>query len=372
MNTWNWLIVVGLALNVACNFDAENPSPDATGEVGAASGGAGNEEAKTLSVDVKEGTKVFLRLSPLAVVAVGDDAAISTDWDLALSGWDVYTNSGVSGPGEGGAFGPLDSVDFALGLAGDVPFIQADETGGAFRDWYDYDASTHALYSRFHVYGIRTAERLYKLQILGYYGQLDGAPVSALYQLRYAAVTSAGAGETQVLDNVDATAGWPNVSDGAPSGCLNLASGERSALTPDDARVDADWQLCFRRDGISVNGELGGPGGVSAVDLDADQTPSETQDEIQARTPASEQARFDNVDFERLTDASVAYHGDRVVSMFGDAWVDRSADPPVPADAAWLVVSASGAQRFLLVFETLEGSTARSMGRVTLSVRRAE
>ncbi len=365
------ILCCGFALSGACSFDATVPRADAGDDVTANGGAGGQSDTATLTVDVKDGAKVFVKLSPLVEVTVADDGATSKEWDLAFSGWDIFTNSGVSGPGEGGAFGPLDSVDFALGFVINVPFIQADETGGAFRDWYDYDDSTHALYSRFHVYGVRTADKLYKLQVLGYYGEVQGAPVSALYQARYAAVTPDGVGETQTIENIDATAGWPKVSDDAPSGCLNLDSGERIALAPDEARSNGDWQLCFRRDGISVNGDLGGPGGVSAADLDADATEDETEDEVQARTSASEQARFDEVDFSRLSEPELAYHGDRIVSMFSDAWVDRSVEPPTPVDAAWLVVRAGGG-RFLLVFEAIEGSTLRSMGRVRLRVKPEE
>jgi hypothetical protein len=362
-----------LLLAAACTFEAKPESPPGATDVDGSNAGAPVERpVETLTVDVGNDTKVFVKLAPLGEASVAGHGAESTEWDLAFTGWDVFTNGGVSGPGQGGAFGPLDSVAFALGDDPSVPFIQADETGGPFRDWYEYDGTTHALYSRYHVYGIRAADRFYKFQILSYYGELEGAPVSALYRVRYAEVTVEGSSEVHELENVDGTAGWPNVSDAAPSGCLNLHSGAPLALTPDDARASDAWHVCFRRDGVSVNGERGGPGGVSAADLDQSDGEAETVDEVRARTTETERERFDTTDLARLTSPSVSYSGDRVVSIFSDAWVDRAAAAPVPMDATWLVVGADGASRFLIHFESVEDSTERAVGRVTLRVRTIE
>ena len=84
------------------------------------------------------------------------------------------------------------------GLAFDVPFLVADTAGGTFLGWYAYDGGTHTLYSRYHVYALRSGDQLYKLQLLGYYGDVAGAPVSALYQLRYAAVNTDGSGDNDL------------------------------------------------------------------------------------------------------------------------------------------------------------------------------
>jgi hypothetical protein len=136
------------------------------------------------SVKVPSTGKVFLQLSKPEVVMVDGDGTGSLDWDLALSGYDVFTNSGPSGPGAGSAFGPLASLVFLSDSVPEVPFMTEDHTGGAFVNWYAYDGLNHALWSRYHLYGVRDADRLWKVQILSYYTDVQGAPVSALYQLR--------------------------------------------------------------------------------------------------------------------------------------------------------------------------------------------
>lgn len=348
-------------LAIACGSEGESPAqPD-----------DGSEEvtSEVTSVDVAATTRTFLKLAPLGPAELTEDGSASTEWDLAFLGWDVFTNGGVSGPGDGAAFGPLDAIEFALPGAPEVPFLQQDEPGGAFRDWYAYDGTTHSLFSRFHRYGVSAGWRLYKLQILGYYGELAGAPVSALYALRYAEVTASGSTETRTLEGIDATAGWPNVTDASASACVNLERGEVFPLTPAEARASTDWQLCFRRDGVSVNGEAGGPGGVSAADLDAESDAEDELTEIKTRTAESELARFEALDFAALRAAAPGFRGDRVISVFSDVWVNRRVEPPAPRDATWLVTAADGVSRFLLYFESLADSTGDAAGSVTLRVR---
>jgi hypothetical protein len=329
----------------------------------------GGEQGKEISVPVPDEGRVFVKLDPPAIATPPGGGATSTDWDLAFEGFDVYTNSGPSGPGSGGAFGPLDAPVFLAGEAPQVPFLQRDATGGAFLDWSLYDGSTHALFSRYHVYGVRDGDKLWKVQILGYYGQAEGAPLSALYQLRYAEVSSGSVGATQTLMNVDGTAGGLSAPATAKSGCVDLGAGTQVALTPVEANGSSAWHLCFRRDKISVNGGLGGPRGVTAVDLDAGETAAETLEQIEAKTATSEAPRFDAVTYDKLTDPKLAYHGDRIVSAFSDQWIDPAKRPLAPALAAWLVAAADGKAHHVLAFDSFTSSTDRSPGTVTLRVK---
>jgi hypothetical protein len=327
------------------------------------SGGAAPDAGSRLVVPVPGGARTHVSLSVPEIVEVAEPRA-SMAWDLAFEGYDVYTNSGASGPGDGGAFGPLDPPVFLGDERPEVPFIAEDETGGAFLDWYAYEGTTHALFSRYHVYGVRARERVFKVQILGYYGEVAGAPVTAIYSLRWAEVTASGSGATTTLTDVDGTAGGLQPEPDAPSECLDLASGARLMLTPEQAQGSADWHLCFRRSAISVNGELGGPGDVGAVDTDAEATATETLEEVQERTAESELARFDGADHAALDAPALVYRGDRIVSAFGDAWYER--DPRAPAPATWLSIGADGQRAYLLAFERFEQPTDAAPSQIIL------
>ncbi|MBC7017941.1 hypothetical protein, partial [Salmonella enterica] len=94
------------------------------------------------------------------------------------------------------------------------------------------------------------------------YGVRDGAPTSALYRVRWAEVTAAGSGPVNELADLDGTAGGPQGKPDAKSECLDLGTSARTMLTTAEARASSAWHLCFRRQDISVNGEVGGPRGV--------------------------------------------------------------------------------------------------------------
>ncbi|WP_235880038.1 HmuY family protein [Polyangium aurulentum] len=356
------LFVAPLALLV-CACSEEVGKPSTTGSA------PGDDPGASLSVPVPAEGRVFITLKEPAIVTPKGDPSASTDWDLAFEGLDVYTNSGESGVGEGGAFGPLDAVTYDDGVAPAIPFLTQDKSGGAFRDYWAYDPSAHVLWVRYHVYGVRDGDKRWKVQILGYYAEQQGAPVPAIYRVRWAEVTSAGVGPTQTLSDLDGTAGGSQAPDDVASECLDLGTGARVMHTPAEARTAKDWHLCFRRATVQVNGELGGPRGVTAVDLHASETSSETVDAVKARTDETELARFDAVGDAELSDPKLIWRGDRVISAFSDYWVDPAASPAAPAPHSWLTVSADGVARYLLVFDAFEGPTATTPGTVSLRIR---
>jgi hypothetical protein len=357
----------------ACSEDVDPQSTTTGGsETTTTTGGmttttGGSElQGDPLAVPVPEAGRVFVKLDPLAIVTPGGDGTTSTGWDLAFEGFGAYTNSGPSGIGTGGAFGPLDVSDFLQDGLPEVPFILEDATGGAFVGWYFYEGTSHALWSRYHVYGIRDGKRLWKVQILGYYGDSNGAPVSALYQLRYAEVFADSVGPTQTLSKIDGTAGGLSESPAATSACVDLGTNAVTQLTLADAHTSSAWHICFRRDKIFVNGELGGPRGVTADDLDEAASDSETIEKIKARTAATELPRFDAVNNAKLSDPALAYHGDRVVSAFSDHWIDPAASPLAPVAATWLVAAADGEKKHLLTFDGFDEPIDQSPGTVRL------
>ncbi len=362
-------VAAPLAL-VACS-DEPGPGSNPAAELGTlpdgGDGAAVFDTGTELRVPVPESGRVYVKLASPAVVTPAGDPKTALDWDLAFEGFDVFTNSGASGGGQAAGFGPLDAITFIGDTAPQVPFLTQDEAGGAFLDWYAYEGASHALWSRYHVYGVRDGSRLWKLQLLTYYGQRDGAAVAALYKVRYAELTAGASGATQELSDLDGTAGGLSASPSSPSECLDLGTGARVMLAPEEARTSSAWHVCFRRDAISVNGEIGGPRGVTAVDLDADKRATETVDGVMAKSADSEKATFD-----AATSASFdgkTFRGDRIVTAFGDRWIEAAKSPIAPVEAAWLVRDAAGAQKFLLGFTSFENPTSKSPGVVVVRIK---
>lgn len=354
----------------ACSEDvgAKNgATPSGTDGGTTADGGDTFTAGTELQVSVPETGRVHVKLASPPAVVTPADPKTDKGWDLAFEGLDVFTNSGPSGSGGGSAFGPLDSIVFLDDVAPAVPFLAPDTTGGAFIRWWFYGgAPDHALYTRYHVYGIKDGDKTYKVQVLNYYGVRAGAPTAALYKIRWAEVTAAGSGPTKELADLDGTAGGPQGAADAPIECVDLGSGARMMLAPSAARTSNAWHICFRRQDISVNGEVGGPRGVGAVDLDADKMATDKLSDIIAKDDASEQPRFDAVNAQSL--AGQTFRGDRVVSAFGTLWLERGASPPAPARTAWLVVGADKAS-YLVGFARFEGATAKSPGKIVMRVK---
>lgn len=88
----------------------------------------------------RQGKFTFFSLRTGEVVAASDSA--STNWDIAFRGTSILTNSGVSGPGEGGAIVldvPFEGVSIAPenGYSVDSEEVLAIPTGSG-NGWYNY------------------------------------------------------------------------------------------------------------------------------------------------------------------------------------------------------------------------------------------
>jgi hypothetical protein len=354
---------VFLALAASCSDSAGSKSTterDAGGDVDPIAAGG-----TALKVTVPETGRVFVRLGPDPAVVTPADPKTDKGWDLAFEGLDVFTNSGPSGSAQSRAFGPNDSVVFIADTAPDVPdvLLTSDKTGGAFIRWYFYEgAPTHALDSRYHVFGVKDGANQYKVQILSYYGERDGAPVSALYHLRWAQV-SPTVGPMQEAINVDGTA----TTADAPNECLDLGTGQKVSLNTADAQASSAWHLCFRRETISVNGELGGPRNVGAIDFDAAAVATEKLADVQNKTPESEQPHFDAINAQSFDGQT--FRGDRVISAFSGLWLKKGVSPPEPEQVAWLVIGADGKSKYLVGFASFEGATDKTPGTIDMSVK---
>lgn len=115
---------------------------------------------------------------------------LSTDWDVKLliqgRTWAIYSNGGVSGSGEGAAFGSMDAATAASFTSGNqVPTWTSDSQGGVFSDhpWYAYNLQgNNRLWPNYKVYLIDVAGIIYRLQVLSYY---NAAGSSAFLTVRY-------------------------------------------------------------------------------------------------------------------------------------------------------------------------------------------
>ena len=363
---------LAFAAVVACSDSAgTKATPAADGGADPDDGGGTFTAGSELKIAVTADARTYVKLASPPGVVTPADPATDKGWDVAFQGLDVYTNSGPSGSGNASAFGPLDPIIFLDDVAPAVPFLAADTTGGAFIRWWFYGgAPDHALYSRYHLYGIKDGDKQYKVQVLNYYGVRDGAPVSALFKVRWAELTGTGAGPTQEVSELDGTAGGPQGKSTDKSECLDLGTKGRTLLTPAEARASSAWHLCFRRQEISVNGEVVGPRNVGAADLDAARIATDTLADVVAKTDESERARFDAVNAASL--AGQTFRGDRVVSAFGTLWLQRGASPPAPAKQAWVVYGADGTSKYLLGFSRFEGADATKPGTVVMRVKSAK
>ena len=100
----------------------------------------------------------------------------TTNWDIAFKGTTILTNAGTSGPGNGGGFVQIGTVDDLAAVSVDSVFktdaapVYAIRTGSG-KGWYNYDGASNlvtALPGR--VLVIRTASGKYaKLEITNYY-----------------------------------------------------------------------------------------------------------------------------------------------------------------------------------------------------------
>lgn len=131
------------------------------------------------------------------------DCTTATDsWDLKVEvssdgrAWNIWSNGGVSGDGDGAAFGPVATADIADYVSGTVTgsgtdfsaHYSSDSAGGLFADnsWYAYSLEgNHKLWPNYLVYAIDTGSAQYVLQILSFY---DEAGTSGMLKIRYKAL----------------------------------------------------------------------------------------------------------------------------------------------------------------------------------------
>ena len=110
----------------------------------------------------------------------------SNNWDVEIEysnrSYNVWTNGGVSGDGQGAAFGPVETADIDDYVSGTVngsghnfsAHYISDSVGGLFNDdsWYAYSLQgNHKLWPNYRVYAIDTGSAQYVLQVLSFYNE---------------------------------------------------------------------------------------------------------------------------------------------------------------------------------------------------------
>lgn len=96
---------------------------------------------------------------------------IQVEYDSVARMYNINLNSGISGSGKAGAFGPFDIAD-SPDSSENIPFYSVDKSGGVFETypWYAYNLKgNHEIWPNYRIYIIKTEDTLYKLQITSYY-----------------------------------------------------------------------------------------------------------------------------------------------------------------------------------------------------------
>lgn len=146
--------------------------------------GATMGEAKTATVEVSPGARVYFSLTRGAV----SDAS---DWDLLFEGWTIRLNGGASGSGAAGAVvvdEPFDGITDASDMG---TLYRGDTFGGAFaaHPWYRYNitGNDHQIWPTYDVYLVKRGSTVYKVQLISYYEPTSGR--SRHVTMRYARLT---------------------------------------------------------------------------------------------------------------------------------------------------------------------------------------
>ncbi|MDP3155151.1 MAG: HmuY family protein [Archangium sp.] len=121
------------------------------------------------------------------------EAFETNGWDLSLRRFDIFVNSGASGPTGTVEIAVLKDVDYASLTQAPAAGFTADTGARVFNTseggWYFYDLGVHRLITRTElVYVIHTSAGAYvKLRMLSYYDQ-NGTPASI--SLEYAPIAA--------------------------------------------------------------------------------------------------------------------------------------------------------------------------------------
>lgn len=257
-----------------------------------------------------------------------DDGSDAWDLMVEIDGRDfnIWTNGGVYGTGEGAALGPFPQSELnQFESLGQVPGWFADVIGGIFVDapWQSYDVmGTHDISANGRVYAIDTGNDVYRFQITSYYTNGE----SGRLNIRFASLEDDPS--NAVTMTIDATAGGFGTGTDNPANkftYLDLDTATILDLTDEEARTNTEWDVGFKRFDVIVNGGISGSGsakGALAVDsegfYDADGNP------IRAAFESLDDTAMQNAFESSIDETALHYVSDRGTPFLNNDGVSAS------------------------------------------------
>lgn len=242
----------------------------------------GEARKKTLDVTGKDAWVYFS--FEKGEVVTPDDPSKSLEWDVAFQRYNVKTNGGTSGPGQG-ASADLGDLSLETTKAATVSKWTADaviedaRTGdkqsmnAVLSGWYSYHFGKHELVSKYVLYAIKAADgRVALFKIYDYYDDAGTAGhLTILYRFPTGADldvdaghpddTDAGTGEVEddeVETHDGVVYGETNLDARAGKTWLSFAQG--GAVAVDDPDASTDWDLSFDQWLLQTNSGTSGQG----------------------------------------------------------------------------------------------------------------
>ncbi|MEE2828252.1 MAG: HmuY family protein [Myxococcota bacterium] len=297
-------------------------------------------------------------------------------WDIRIEGWGLFLNGGESGTGRAGGI-DMELLDLTMDFEDlhrknqVLYFFFYDAYACALSDWWWYALDgTHTLFSNYHTYIVRRGDRDFALQWLDYYQVIDGAAAAGYPQFRWAELPPDGSTPLISVDELDATAGGLGSAPEDPSNKWTYFSFDNGILdlTDEEAAVDPDWDLGFKRFYVKSNSGPSGPGGVLTTDFDADR--GEEPEEVLDFTPDNQLDHFEArmAAWDPSTPTPLAVDAIRPVL---DRWVlglpGSETNPATHDPSRWFLISdRSGEAVAKFRVLSFEGSDAVSPDRITL------
>jgi len=161
--------------DVTIQYIYSGTSPDFTGS------------PETMVVNAATTDAYYIDFSTGSVVNPADPEN-STDWDIAIEGYEIHQNNTIFGSGSTATFEiwitQTDPTDFdeTSTAPTNAPYF-ADQFGSPLTDWYNYNNTQVS--SKQHVYLVKIADTYYKMQITSYFNSDSGPSATGYYTFRW-------------------------------------------------------------------------------------------------------------------------------------------------------------------------------------------